>query len=128
MKKKLLATLLATAFAVTTLVGCGGSNAAAPAASSSDNKTAETTEAADVTADAAATTGKQTDGKNVPVLTTEPMEITLWDISTEDPNKSIAEAAVARFEADYPNIKVNHIHQQNDTYKQQLVVAMSSGQ
>lgn len=30
--------------------------------------------------------------------------------------------------ADYPNITVNQVHQQNDNYKQQLVVAMSSGQ
>ena len=33
-----------------------------------------------------------------------------------------------RFTADYPNITVNEVHQQNDNYKQQLVVAMSSKQ
>ena len=66
--------------------------------------------------------------KNIPELTTEPLTINLWDISTEDPNKTIAEEAVARFMADYPNITVNQVHQQNDNYKQQLVVAMSSGQ
>lgn len=66
--------------------------------------------------------------KNIPELTTEPLEITLWDIATEDPTKSIQEDAVNRFMADYPNIKVNQIHQQNDNYKQQLIVAMSAGE
>ena len=68
------------------------------------------------------------EAKNIPTLTTDPLEITLWDISTEDPSKTICEDAVARFTADYPNIKVNEVHQQNDNYKQQLVVAMSSKQ
>ena len=64
----------------------------------------------------------------IPELTTEPMEILLWDIATEEPTKSIQEAAVERFMADYPNIKVTQVHQQNDNYKQQLVVAMSANQ
>ena len=68
------------------------------------------------------------EAKNIPTLTTDPLEITLWDISTEDPSKTICEDAVARFMADYPNITVNEVHQQNDNYKQQLVVAMSSKQ
>lgn len=63
----------------------------------------------------------------LPKLTSEPMTITLWDIATEDPTKSIQEGAVQRFMADYPNIKVEQVHQQNDNYKQQLIVAMSSG-
>ncbi|NLD03056.1 MAG: extracellular solute-binding protein, partial [Clostridiales bacterium] len=61
-------------------------------------------------------------------LTTEPMTITLWDIGTDDPQKTIQEGAVARFMAAYPNITVNQVHIQNDNYKQQLVVAMSSKQ
>ena len=133
MKKKVLAIFLSTVLSVSTLAGCGGGAApAAPAAGGADAGAAETkqeerTEAAPAET-AEAKSGKQTDGKNVPELTTEPMTITLWDISTEDPNKTIAEEAVARFTADYPNITVNHVHQQNDNYKQQLVVAMSSGQ
>ena len=62
----------------------------------------------------------------IPELTSEPMTILLWDIATEDPTKSIQEGAVARFMADYPNITVEQVHQQNDNYKQQLVVAMSA--
>lgn len=66
--------------------------------------------------------------KNLPELTTEPLEIVLWDIATDEPGKHIQEDAVQRFMADYPNIHVEQIHQQNDTYKQQLIVAMSADQ
>lgn len=62
------------------------------------------------------------------VLTSEPITITLWDIATDEPQKSIQEGAVARFMAAHPNITVNQVHIQNDNYKQQLIVAMSSGQ
>ncbi len=123
MKKKLLAVALATTMAATSLVGCGGS---APAAGPEASGT-ESTAAADSTT-TESSTGKQTDGKNLPELTTEPMTITLWDIATEEPGRPTQEAAVARFMKDYPNIHVEQIHQQNDNYKQQLVVAMSSGQ
>lgn len=64
----------------------------------------------------------------LPELTTEPLEITLWDIATAEPDTSIQEAAVARFMEAYPNITINQIHQQNDNYKQQLIVAMSAGE
>ena len=141
MNKKVLATFFATVFTVTTLAGCGGGSSAPASSSDSDSKAAETTEATassdsaestEATATEATATeasaGKQTDGKNLPELTTEPLTITLWDIATEDPGKSTQEAAVQRFMADYPNITVNQVHQQNDNYKQQLIVAMSSGQ
>ncbi len=107
-KKRVFSAILAAALTVSTFVGCGNS-------ASGDT--------------AAVNTGaKQTDGKNLPELTTEPMEIVLWDIATDEPAKSTQEGAVQRFMADYPNIKVTQVHQQNDNYKQQLVVAMSSGQ
>ena len=64
----------------------------------------------------------------IPELTKEPLEILLWDIAPEEPNKSIQEGAVQRFMADYPNITVTQVHQQNDNYKQQLVVAMSANE
>ncbi len=132
MRNKIMAVLFASVLSVTTLAGCG-SQPTAPAAGSdtgaAQSAQTDTAKTEATTADApAASAGKQTDGKNLPELTTEPMTITLWDISTEDPNKSISEGAVARFMADYPNITINQVHQQNDNYKQQLVVAMSSGQ
>lgn len=77
---------------------------------------------------ATAVAAKQTDGKNLPELTTEPLEITIWDIATEGSVKVNQEYAVNKFMEDYPNIKINQVHQQNDTYKQQLVVAMSAGE
>ncbi len=116
MKKKFLALLMVMALVATMLAGCSKESAGG--------------DAKDPTPTTAATssTPKQTDGKKVPTLTTEPLTITLWDIATEDPNKSTQEAAVQRFMKDYPNITVNQVHQQNDNYKQQLVVAMSSKQ
>ena len=125
MRNKLLAVALAATMAATSLAGCGSSAPATtetPAASGAETTT--TTDSASTEAAA----GKQTDGKNLPELTTEPMTITLWDIATEEPGRPTQEAAVARFMKDYPNIHVEQIHQQNDNYKQQLVVAMSSGQ
>ncbi len=111
MNKKVLTSFLAAVLAATTMIGCGG-----------NSSSSSSTPAKDPSAP------KQTEGKNLPELTTEPMEITLWDIATEEPAKSAQEAAVQRFRDDYPNIKVNQVHQQNDNYKQQLVVAMSSKQ
>ena len=107
-KKRVFSAILAAALTVSTFVGCGDSSSSSTPAVN--------------------TGAKQTDGKNLPELTTEPMEIVLWDIATDEPAKSTQEGAVQRFMADYPNIKVTQVHQQNDNYKQQLVVAMSSGQ
>jgi len=64
--------------------------------------------------------------KNIPELTSEPMTILLWDIATEGVGKKAQEDAVARFMADYPNITVEQIHKQNDTYKQDLQVGFSA--
>lgn len=61
-------------------------------------------------------------------LTDKDMTITLWDIATDEPANIIQPAAVERFMAAYPNIKVDNTHIQNDTYKEKLVIAMSSGQ
>ena len=119
MNKKVLASFFATVLAVTTLAGCGGSSSAGTPAPGSTDGSAPA---------ANASAGTQTEGQNLPTLTTEPLTITLWDIATEEPAKSAQEGAVQRFMADYPNITVNQVHQQNDNYKQQLVVAMSSGQ
>ncbi len=60
------------------------------------------------------------------VLTDKEMTIELWDIANEEPKKSIEESAVLAFMADYPNIHVNINHIANDTYKQQLIIAMAN--
>jgi raffinose/stachyose/melibiose transport system substrate-binding protein len=61
-------------------------------------------------------------------LSGDPITITLWDIATDEPQKSIADEAVARFMADYPNVTVEVTHTQNDSYKEKLIIAMSSSQ
>ncbi len=113
MKKnmKVLALIFGAVFAVSLISGCSGKSSAG-----AKSKAVNTTNSK-----------KQTDGKNLPELTTKPLTIVLWDISTNEPGKSQDEDAVKRFMTDYPNITVKQIHQQNDNYKQQLVVAMSSG-
>ena len=60
------------------------------------------------------------------VLTDKEMTIELWDIATEDPKKSIEESAIKAFMADHPNIHINITHIANDTYKQQLIIAMAN--
>ena len=62
-----------------------------------DSSTADTSSEAGSEASTGDTAGKQTDGKNLPELTTEPLDILFWDISTEDPSKTMSESAVARF-------------------------------
>ena len=61
-------------------------------------------------------------------LSGEPITLTLWDIATEDPQKTISDEAVARFMAAYPNVTVELTHAMNDSYKEKLIIAMSSGQ
>ncbi|WP_026504925.1 extracellular solute-binding protein [Butyrivibrio sp. NC3005] len=115
MRRKIMSLVFASILTVSALSGCSNSSSTPKGSEEGTDKSASSG-------------AKQTDGKNLPQLTTEPLTITLWDISTEDPGKSNVEGAVKRFMADYPNITVNQVHQQNDNYKQQLVVAMSSGQ
>jgi raffinose/stachyose/melibiose transport system substrate-binding protein len=61
-------------------------------------------------------------------LSPDPITITLWDIATDEPQKSIQEGAVQRFMEAYPNVTVEVTHTQNDAYKEKLIIAMSSGQ
>lgn len=123
---------LALSLAMTlSMAACGSGGTGMTSAGTTSSGDSGTTSAAtqESGTDSGESTGKkQTDGKNVPELTKDEMTIVLWDIATEEPNKSTQEAAVQRFMNDYPNIHVEQIHQQNDNYKQQLVVAMSSGQ
>lgn len=132
MKRKVLSVLLAAAMVGTLLVGCGGGSGSSSGDSGSqpaaDAGGGEETPAADAGGGEETPAAADKGDLNIPELTTEPLEILLWDIATEDPTKSIQEDAVNRFMADYPNIKVTQVHQQNDNYKQQLIVAMSSGQ
>lgn len=106
MKYKTVAFLLTAVFLCTTLIGCTSQQP--------ENKTV-----------APAEVNNESGDLTVP---DKQMTITLWDIATEDPTLSIQQGAVDRFMAAYSNVKVETTHIQNDTYKQKLVVAMSSGQ
>jgi len=134
MKKKLLTAILTATMLGTMLAGCGSGSSTATSSSAAASSAAPAAAAPAAAATSAAATTEATNaaaaasGKNIPALTTDPLTITLWDIATEDPTKSIQEGAVQRFMKDYPNITVNQVHQQNDNYKQQLIVAMSSKQ
>ena len=59
----------------------------------------------------------------------ESKEIVYWNIATESPDKDIVQAAVDKFNAETESgYTVTSIPTQNDTYKEKLVVAMSSGE
>ena len=59
----------------------------------------------------------------------ESKEIVYWNVATESPDKDIVQAAVDKFNAETESgYTVTSIPTQNDTYKEKLVVAMSSGE
>lgn len=79
--------------------------------------------------DAAGTT---TAGTTAPAETTavdnQSKEIVFWNIATEEPNKSLFQYAVDKFNSSTQSgYTVTSVATQNDTYKEKLVVAMSSG-
>ena len=54
-------------------------------------------------------------------------EITYWNIAVESPDKDIVTAAVDKFNKETKSgYTVNQVAIQNDTYKEKLVIAMSS--
>ena len=56
-------------------------------------------------------------------------EITYWNIAVESPDKDILTAAVDKFNKETKSgYTVNQVAIQNDTYKEKLVIAMSSGE
>ena len=127
MKFKRVSALLLAAAMVTSMVACGNGNGG-----KNDTKAADDgTKAADASGSESSDGERGTliDGERVDLLGTEdPIELTLWDIATEEPTKSIQEGAVQRFMKDYPNVTVTQVHTQNDAYKEKLAIAMSSGQ
>lgn len=56
-------------------------------------------------------------------------EIVYWNIATESPDKDVVQAAVDKFNSETESgYTVTSVPTQNDTYKEKLVVAMSSGE
>lgn len=116
--KKFLSLLLVVSMLAVTVIGCGKK-----ADSDSGKETPKQTQEASTKADDATQGGDSEDGLQ---LTTEEMTIELWDISTDDTMKPLCEGAYEAFMKDHPNIKINYQHIVNDTYKQQLIIAMSA--
>ena len=128
-QRRRIAMLLAVVFTVALLAGCGAGTptpAQSSVAAESSAPAKESTEPAASSAAPEASAPAADDG--ILKVPSQDMTITLWDIATEDPANSIQQGAVDRFMADNPNVTVETNHIQNDTYKQKLVVAMSSGQ
>ena len=76
MKRKLLALFLVLSMCVGIFAGCsnGGSGSSSSSAGG-ESSTADTSSEAGSEASTGDTAGKQTDGKNLPELTTEPLDI-----------------------------------------------------
>ena len=56
-------------------------------------------------------------------------EIVYWNIGTESPDKDVINKAVEKFNSETESgYTVTSVPTQNDTYKEKLVVAMSSGE
>jgi len=116
---KVCSLLLAAMMIFSLFTGCGSKTG------TGDNKP-DVSASVDTKKDAAPEKTAEDDGKlKAP---DKKMTIVLWDIATTEPASTIQPAAVERFMAAYPNIKVDSTHIQNDTYKEKLVIAMSSGQ
>ena len=129
MSFKRVSALLLTAAMVTSMAACGGKGNNSGQSDSGTKGETKGTESVKDTDASDGEIGTLIDGKKVNLIGTEdPIELTLWDIATEDPTKSTQEGAVQRFMADYPNVTVTQIHTQNDAYKEKLAIAMSSGQ
>lgn len=119
---KVFSLLLVIVMVLSLVAGCGDKTA--PAA---DAKTPAKSEPAAKKDDAAPVESTVTEDGKLKAPDKD-MTIVLWDIATAEPAVTIQPAAVERFKAAYPNIKVDNTHIQNDTYKEKLVIAMSSGQ
>ena len=80
MKRKLLALFLVLSMCVGIFAGCsnGDSGSSSSSAGGGDSSTADTSSEAGSEASTGDTAGKQTDGKNLPELTTEPLNILVW--------------------------------------------------
>jgi len=65
----------------------------------------------------------------VSALAEEPITLQLWSIATEsDSSHQAFVDAIAAFEAEHPNIKIEHNPTENEAYKTKIKAAMSSGE
>jgi raffinose/stachyose/melibiose transport system substrate-binding protein len=55
-------------------------------------------------------------------------EITFWNLGTESPDRDIYKYSVDKYNKNATEYMINNIPTQNDTYKEKLIIAMSSGE
>ncbi len=114
MKKKVLSVALSFTLAVSLLAACNssGNRQASPA----DNEATQT-------GDSAAGTGASNAASD------DDKEIVFWNIGTESPDKDILQYGVDKFnETTTSGYTIKMVPTQNDTYKEKLIIAMSSGE
>ncbi|MBQ8129210.1 MAG: extracellular solute-binding protein, partial [Clostridia bacterium] len=59
----------------------------------------------------------------------EPITLQLWSIATEsDSSHQAFVDAIAAYEAEHPDIKIEHNATENEAYKTKIKAAMSSGE
>ena len=118
--KRVLALGLAAVLMAAMITGCNGGGATGSSA-------APTQPASTQGAESSSQGSQATQGEEGGLeLTKDELTIVLWDIASSEPKTTVEEGPVKAFMADYPNIHVEQIHNVNDTYKQDLVVAMSA--
>lgn len=111
MKKKVLSALLGVTMIASLLAGCGNSGSTTSNEETNETQDAKSVEDTDTSSD---------DGDK---------EIVFWNIGTENPDKEIMTSAVDKFnESTDSGYTVTQVPTQNDTYKEKLVITMSSGE
>ncbi|MFI3213607.1 MAG: extracellular solute-binding protein [Eubacteriales bacterium] len=105
MKKRVLSVLMSVVLAATAMVGCGSTDSA----SSTDTAT-ETADVAEATEE---------------VSSEDVIELEYW---TWFPTEAQLEETIAAFEAENPNIKINMTVMESGTYRDKVVLALSTGE
>lgn len=121
--KVLVSLSLAAVMTAGLCAGCGSSGDTKNGTTEAP-KAEGTTDAGSADAETAAKTEAAADANG-----DEDKEIIFWNIGTEEPDKSIMSYAVDKFNAETQSgYTVTSVPTQNDTYKEKLVIAMSSGE
>ncbi|NLF21162.1 MAG: extracellular solute-binding protein [Clostridiaceae bacterium] len=115
--RRLTSLALSLAFVGMTLAACntpGTSQATTTAGGATTKAEATTTKGEDPTTQAGTTDGEE-------------KAIELWHIQNTEPMPTIIQGSVDRYMADNPNVKVTVNFMANDSYKQKIAVALTSG-
>ena len=121
MKKKVLATLLATAMTIS-LVACGGTTAEAPASAPADDAAA-----AEEEVDAEEPVEEAVEEVVDAAASGDVVDLEMWCIATEsDSNRHSYEAAIADVTAAHPEINFTWEATENEAYKTKIKAAVAA--